>query len=412
MLTIGQFVFALGGLQNKFWLMLVGRAIFGLGGECMSVAQSAIVSRWFKGKELSFAFGLNLSVARLGSVLNGIILPRVAQAHDNKIGEALFIGFGVCLFSLFMGICLCVVDYWADKKDGVGAVSLGDEDKFKFKDITEFKLPYWLITLSCMVVYMCIFPYLSESTALLTDKFGFDPVQAGELYGIPYFISAFLSPILGFMIDKVGKRALFIMTSSILVCVACIITAVLPVYDHQTFICLIPQALLGFGYSVYAAALWGSIPYVVAPRTIGTAFGLTTAVQNTGLTVAYWAQGYVTENTSGFVPDMLMLAAFALCGFLLNIWLYFDDIRNRGSVLNNVDKGETLEELMTSPVAERKTAGPDDLIEGEVVMAEMEANEHLKLPNQAAHDGVDQYADDQGARDALKRSMAKQRPTQ
>ena len=50
---------------------MLGRFIFGLGGECMTVAQSAIVSSWFAGKELSFAFGLNLSVARIGSSING-----------------------------------------------------------------------------------------------------------------------------------------------------------------------------------------------------------------------------------------------------------------------------------------------------------------------------------------------------
>jgi nitrate/nitrite transporter NarK len=61
-------------------MMLAGRAVFGLGGECMSVAQSSIVSVWFKGNELSFAMGLNLSVSRLGSVLNGIVLPRVVEA--------------------------------------------------------------------------------------------------------------------------------------------------------------------------------------------------------------------------------------------------------------------------------------------------------------------------------------------
>ena len=59
--------------------MMLGRFIFGLGGECMSVAQSAIISNWFKGKELSFAFGLNLSVSRLGSVLNGILVPMIAE---------------------------------------------------------------------------------------------------------------------------------------------------------------------------------------------------------------------------------------------------------------------------------------------------------------------------------------------
>lgn len=239
-LTIGQFIFALGGAQNNFAIMLVGRVVFGLGGECMSVAQSAIVSRWFKGNELSFAFGLNLSVSRLGSVLNGIVLPRVVEANDGLIGKALFIGFGICVFSWVMGLLLCIVDYWADKKDGAGAVVLGDDDKFRWGDILKFRLPYWLITLSCMFVYMSIFPYIQLSSGLLQDKFGFDEVQAGTLYGIPYFISAFASPILGIIIDKIGKRALFIMTSSVFCCAACLITAALPNYDHPSYMCLIP----------------------------------------------------------------------------------------------------------------------------------------------------------------------------
>lgn len=74
-LTLGQFVFMLGGYQHKYWLMLVGRVIFGLGGESMSVAQSSIVSIWFKGKELAFALGVNISVSRLGSVMNSNTIP-------------------------------------------------------------------------------------------------------------------------------------------------------------------------------------------------------------------------------------------------------------------------------------------------------------------------------------------------
>jgi len=156
--------------------MLGGRVIFGMGGECMSVAQSAIVSRWFKGKELSFAFGLNLSISRLGSVINGIILPRVVENNDGLIGKALFIGFGICLFSLIMGFCLVLVDYWADKKDGADMLELTDEDRFHWKDILNFKLPYWLITLSCMFVYMSIFPYIQLSSGLLVYKFGFTSI--------------------------------------------------------------------------------------------------------------------------------------------------------------------------------------------------------------------------------------------
>ena len=66
-----------GGFQHNYNELIAGRIIFGMGGESMGVAQSAIISVWFKGKELAFALGLNLSVSRLGSVINAAVLPSV-----------------------------------------------------------------------------------------------------------------------------------------------------------------------------------------------------------------------------------------------------------------------------------------------------------------------------------------------
>lgn len=74
-LTAGQFLFMLGGYAVSYEEMIAGRVVFGMGGESMQVAQSSIISVWFKGKELAFALGLNLSIARLGSVINGIVVP-------------------------------------------------------------------------------------------------------------------------------------------------------------------------------------------------------------------------------------------------------------------------------------------------------------------------------------------------
>lgn len=99
-------------------------------------------------------------------------------------------------------------------------------------------------------------------------------------------MSAGLSPILGFVIDKIGKRAVFITISSVLVSIACFFSAMLPNYDSPNFICLGPLILVGFGYSIYASALWSSIPYIVQPRTIGSAFGMVTSLQACGLVVA------------------------------------------------------------------------------------------------------------------------------
>jgi MFS family permease len=98
--------------------MIAGRVVFGLGGESLSVAQSAIVSKWFKGKELAMALGLNLSISRLGSVINGIVVPQIYNSdHLNRLGIALLVGFFVCVFSLVCAIFLVLLDKKADIKD-------------------------------------------------------------------------------------------------------------------------------------------------------------------------------------------------------------------------------------------------------------------------------------------------------
>ena len=66
LITLGAIITAVTG---NIYVMAAGRLVFGLGAESMIVAITTIIARWFKGKELSFAFGLNLTVARLGSFL-------------------------------------------------------------------------------------------------------------------------------------------------------------------------------------------------------------------------------------------------------------------------------------------------------------------------------------------------------
>ena len=164
-LTLGQAVFTVGGYKNSYLIMMLGRFIFGLGGESMTVAQSAIVSSWFQGKELSFAFGINLSVARIGSSINGPV--ETALGNNVGLGFALLVGFFICCFSLFMAFLLVGIDYWAAKKDNVQIV-ISDDEKFKFSDLKKFNgLPYWLVTGSCVIIYMVIFPYVQYSPDML-----------------------------------------------------------------------------------------------------------------------------------------------------------------------------------------------------------------------------------------------------
>ena len=206
-LTIGQLIFAVGGYKESYWIMMAGRFVFGLGGESMTVAQSAIVSAWFQGRELAFAFGINLSVARIGSSINGPVVT--ALADDYSVGFALLVGFFICCFSLLMAFLLVWIDAWAAKKDGV-TLEISEDEKFKLSDLKQFnRLPFWLVTFSCVIIYMVIFIYIQYASDMLQERFGFSDSLAGTFYALPYIISGVTSPILGFVIDKIGKRAIF-----------------------------------------------------------------------------------------------------------------------------------------------------------------------------------------------------------
>ena len=159
-LSVGQFIFTMGGYEANYNEMLLGRFIFGMGGECMAVAQSSIISVWFKGKELAFALGLNMSVARLGSVVNAAVIPTVYD--KSGLGAALSVGFCLCLFSLLNASGLVYIDKKAEKtlpkEERERAES--NEGKFKWSDLYSFPLSYWFLTFSCLLTYMSIFPFI------------------------------------------------------------------------------------------------------------------------------------------------------------------------------------------------------------------------------------------------------------
>ena len=185
---------------------MLGRFLFGLGGENLSVATSVFYSTWFQGKELSFAFGISPSVASISTSINGPVVISVADKYS--VGSALLVGFFICLFSLLMSFLMCWIDAWATKKDGV-SVNLSNNDKFKFSDLKQLNhLPFWLLNFS-FVISMVIYPYIEFSSDMLENRFGFNEVAAGSFYSLPYIILAVMSPLIGIIIDKIGKRTLF-----------------------------------------------------------------------------------------------------------------------------------------------------------------------------------------------------------
>lgn len=203
---------------------------------------------------------------------------------------------------------------------------------------------------------MAIFPFIQVASKMLQVRFGFSEIEAGGLFGIPYTISAATSPFLGILIDRIGRRGLMIIASSVILLFAHITNMLLPSCDpgDHCYSELGPLVLVGIGYSIYAAALWGSIPYVVEAKTVGTAFGFCTAIQNAGMAVAPSIVGAIidatkTDSSHGYFWASFFWACVCVVGTALNTWLYFEDIKNNGGQLNKIHRGDNIQDLLTSP---------------------------------------------------------------
>ncbi|XP_057171911.1 major facilitator superfamily domain-containing protein 1 isoform X3 [Ursus arctos] len=163
---IGQVIFALGGIFNAFWLMEFGRFIFGIGGESLAVAQNTYAVSWFKGKELNLVFGLQLSMARIGSTVNmnlmGWLYSKVeaslGSAGHTTLGITLMIGGITCILSLICALVLAYLDQRAERILHKAQGKTGEV--IKLTDVKDFSLPLWLIFIICVCYYVAVFPFI------------------------------------------------------------------------------------------------------------------------------------------------------------------------------------------------------------------------------------------------------------
>jgi len=163
-IVTGQLIFALGGSIKSVPLMLAGRVVFGFGGENLTVAQSTLISMWFKNKELAFAQGVGLSLARLGSVANNFMSPYFW--HQAQF--SLWAGAIICGASFACTVLLVPIDARAsstikrlNEAKGLDELKVDVDDPVKLSDILKFKTPFWLLTFSCIVVYGTVIPFNS-----------------------------------------------------------------------------------------------------------------------------------------------------------------------------------------------------------------------------------------------------------
>jgi len=321
-----------------------GRLLFGMGSEPLVVAQSAILARWFRGKELALSFGIALTVSRLGTLFTFNSEALIADRHGWR--AALWVAAALCGASLVANLLYNVLDKKAEPILGLGESGAGDAIDWKQLHRGGFSPSFWYVTLLCVTFYSAIFPFTDLATDFFHDKWGLPeasgtglPFVQAVFYNITHMFSTaqgttsiiitasmLLAPFAGRLVDRVGRRATFMIVGSLLM---------IPAHLAMGWT-LIPPAfsmiVLGAAFVLVPAAMWPSIPLLVEKERVGTAFGLMTAIQNIGLLAFPYANGKLRDVTSGYGLSQTMFAGLGLAGLVFAILLLTAD-RKAGHVL-------------------------------------------------------------------------------
>jgi MFS family permease len=322
----------------------VGRLVFGMGSEPLVVAQSAILARWFRGKELALSFGIALTVSRLGTLFTFNSEALIADRYGWR--AALWVAAALCGASLVANLVYNMLDKRAESVLGLGEAGSGDEIQWNQLRRWGFSPSFWYVTLLCVTFYSAIFPFTDLATDFFHDKWGLKEASGTGLsfvqavfYNITHMFttaqgttsiiitaSMLFAPAAGRLVDRVGRRATLMILGSVLMIPAHL------AMGWTSFPPAFSMIVLGAAFVLVPAAMWPSIPLVVDKERVGTAFGLMTAIQNIGLLVFPYLNGKLRDVTSGYGYSQTMFAGLGAVGLVLAILLLAAD-RKAGHVL-------------------------------------------------------------------------------
>ena len=275
----------------------IGCMVFGLGSEIAGVAVTRSIAKWFKGKSMAFAMGLQLSIARLGTGLAMLIAPYLVVANAegyyplSATNRPALVGLSLIFIGTILWAIFIAMDAKYDRQLGVVSQrgEQKEEDKFKFSDIIAvIKNPrFIMIALLCVFFYCCVISFKKFGTTIMIPRFGMDAEAAATMVASIAFFPVIFTPLFGALVDKVGKATSWMILGSVIVFLAHIIIGFAPASDAWGYLSI---CFLGIGYSLVPSAMWPSVPKIIPEKNLGTAYSMIYFIQNLGmLTVPIFA---------------------------------------------------------------------------------------------------------------------------
>lgn len=285
------------GYRLDVFIASAGYSIFGVGAEVAGITVTKIIAKWFKGKELATAMGLQVALARIGSMAGYAVAIPMARAFG--LSTPLFWGLVVLVGGLIAFFIFAVLDKKLDsqlEKQHMENNAEDDTEKFSFADVKSILVNpgFWLIAVLCVLFYSCVFPFQKFASELLITKYGISEYIAGTIAGLPALGALFLTPLFGGLIDSKGKAASIMMLGSCMLIVVHCVYAMPFITAPWAAVTL--MIILGIAFSLVPSAMWPSVAKIFPVKQLGTAYALIFYIQNIGLFGMPVLIGYVLEK--------------------------------------------------------------------------------------------------------------------
>jgi MFS family permease len=324
-----------------FPVMATGRLIFGLGAESMIVAITVAIGQWFVGRQLGFAFGLNLSIARAGSYSADMSPTWFKPLYDAGWQPALWLAAGI----MGIGVVAAFVYYLLERSAArrYELAKAQPPDRFAWADVWRFDRSYWYIVGLCVGFYSVIFPFRSTFAILyFQHAHGLSLQEAGAMNGWVFFAAIFATPVFGLLADRFARRSALMAFGSLL------LAAVFPILLFTNLSLWISTVLIGIAFSLVPAVLWPAVPYLVTPDRLGTAYGLAFMLQNVGMLLVNLGAGALNDaagasesNPAGYEPMLWLFFMLSLIAFAFAIALRRRETGSGGHGLESIVAGQS-----------------------------------------------------------------------
>ena len=319
--------------KTSLTVAYAGCMLFGLGSEIAGVGVTRSIAKWFKGRNMAFAMGLQLAIARLGTALALILSPMLVKAKAEgeiytllETAKPAFFGLALLLLGTVLWAVFVMMDARFDAQNGLtDRKESKEEDEFKFSDI--FKVlsnkHFIMSALLCVFFYCSIISFKKFATSILIPRFDLPAESASLMVSLIPFSTVIFAPLFGSLVDKVGKGPRWMIAGSVLVFIAHIIIAFAP--EGVSGFGYAGIAILGVGYSIVPAALWPTVSKIVPEKNLGTAYSLIYWIQNMGMLLVPVAVGFIFRNTeSGKLAALHSEYVFlALCVLAIAVSLLY-----------------------------------------------------------------------------------------